>query len=381
MERPGVRKVCYVSGSRADFGLMEHTLRVLTEFGRFDVSIAVTGMHLSALFGNTVQDVERSGIRIAGRVAACMDALDGAGMARSIADELKGLVDLFNAERPDVVLLLGDRGEMLAGAIAGIHLNRVVAHIHGGEISGTVDEPVRHAISKLAHYHFTATEGARDRLIRMGENPKSVFVVGAPGLDSAVAASTTSKSELCRRHDIDPTLPLVLLIYHPVLQSADAAGSEMELILEAALSTSAQVLCVFPNSDAGSEAIRNAIRNLSGHPRFRTAVHLQRQDFLSWMSVADVMLGNSSSGIIEAASFGLPVVNVGDRQHGRERSGNVQDAPLDRGAIRQALISAFQNGHRQTRNVYGDGQAGIRIAHLLDTLPLSGDILRKQNAF
>ncbi|MBT8214327.1 MAG: UDP-N-acetylglucosamine 2-epimerase, partial [Acidimicrobiia bacterium] len=176
------RHITYVTGTRADFGLMRSTLELMAEDSRLSVDIVVTGMHLDPAFGRTVDEVLESGLAVAGEVPVDLGA-GGAGMANAIGQELMGITDVLGRNRPDVVMVLGDRGEMMAAALAAVHLNMPVVHLHGGERSGTVDESVRHAITKLAHFHFTATAGARDRVVAMGEDPSRVFVTGAPGLD------------------------------------------------------------------------------------------------------------------------------------------------------------------------------------------------------
>ncbi|MDH5763290.1 MAG: UDP-N-acetylglucosamine 2-epimerase [Nitrospinota bacterium] len=376
-----MRKIIYVSGTRADFGLMASTLKLAANDPKLDISLCVTGMHLSPRFGETVHEIEESGLRICGRVPVEIEETSGATMARAIGNELTGMVDLFEQEQPDIVLVLGDRGEQLAGALAAIHLNIPVVHLHGGERSGTVDEPVRHAISKLSHYHLVATEGSKERLIRMGEREDRVKVVGAPGLDGLKEMAQQSRKELCEKYRLDSEKPIALMLFHPVLQEADQAGHQTRQLMDALLDQSLQVIALMPNADAGGTLIQEALENYRNRSGIQLAVHIPRTDFISWMSAADVMVGNSSSGIIEAATFGLPVVNVGSRQNGRERSGNVQDAPAEGGTISQALEKALQTGKKSFKNVYGDGQTGQRIVDLLLTLALTPDVLHKSNTY
>lgn len=376
-----MRRICYVTGTRADFGLMERTLRLANTDPRLDVSVCVTGMHLLPQYGYTVKEIEAAEIRILARIPVMLDGSTGGVMARAIGHELVGMVEAFDRTSPNLVLVLGDRGEMLAGALAAIHLNIPVAHVHGGERSGTVDEPVRHAISKLAHYHFVTTKSARERLIRMGERPEHIFVTGAPGLDSLTGAARYSRHELCSKYGFDPNRPLVIMVFHPVLQEWQSAGTQASEIMQAIITERCQALCLMPNSDAGGQLIRDVLRQHAGHPDIRLDEHLTRDDYLSWLSAADALVGNSSSGIIEAATFGLPVINVGSRQDGRERSGNVIDAEPQAAAIALALRTALKTGHGSWENIYGDGRAGERIVELLATVPLSRGLLLKTNAY
>jgi GDP/UDP-N,N'-diacetylbacillosamine 2-epimerase (hydrolysing) len=375
------RKVCYITGTRADFSLMTGTLQRAQADPRLDVVVLVTGMHLLEEFGLTVREIEASGLRICARIPVHLDGTTGAVMARALGQALVGMTDVLENDRPDIIVVLGDRGEMLAGAIAAIHLNVHLMHVHGGERSGTLDESMRHAISKLAHFHMVATAGARDRLIRMGERTEHVFVTGAPGLDGIKEAATEERAALCAGARFDVRRPIALVVFHPVVQEADAAGEQMSEIMAALTDVSIQALCMTPNSDAGGRAIRAVLAQYANSPGITVRDHLNRNEFASWLASADVMVGNSSAGIIEAASLGLPVVNVGSRQQDRDRSDNVTDALPRRAAIRDAIAKALKAGHRQYSNVYGDGRAGERIVEHLATLPLDRKILSKANAY
>jgi GDP/UDP-N,N'-diacetylbacillosamine 2-epimerase (hydrolysing) len=377
-----MRSVCYVSGTRADFGLMQRTLAAAQRDPRLDLSVCVTGMHLSPMHGGTVKEVEAAGLRICSRIPLSLDDATGAGMGRAIGQALIGIVDALCEERPEVVMVLGDRGEMLAGALAALHLNIPVVHVHGGERSGTVDEPVRHAISKLAHLHCTATAAARERLVRMGERPEHVFVTGAPGLDGIEAMAGLPRQALCVQRSLDAGRPIALVVFHPVVQEADAAGGQMAEVLSALLGNGLQGICFMPNSDAGAAKIRQVLAGHASNPALRVVEHMPRGEFVSWMAAADVMLGNSSAGIIEAASLGLRAVNVGSRQDSRERSGNVLDVPAVRAAdIGAALKRALAAGRGHFQNVYGDGRAAERIVELLASFAFGPSLLQKTNAY
>lgn len=377
-----MRKVCYVSGTRADFGLMCSTLQRINADPRLQLGICVTGMHLLPEYGNTVAEIEAAGLPVVARIPVALDGSDGRTMALALAAELAGLVDAFSTQAPDLVLLLGDRGEMLAGALAALHLNIPLAHIHGGERSGTVDEPVRHAISKLSHYHFTATGDARERLIRMGENPARIFVSGAPGLDDITRNTTHDRQQLFAAYGFSPSRPLALLVFHPVLQEAGLARDQTLQILAGLTAADCQVLALMPNADAGGAQVGAALSDwATGRNGVRLLRHLPRDDYLNCLANVDLLIGNSSSGIIEAASFGLPVVNVGNRQEGRERSSNVTDVVHDTAQITAAIVAALNRGRLPTVNIYGDGQAGARINDWLATLPLTPELLQKQNAY
>ncbi len=365
------RRIAYVSGTRADFGLMRSTLQAIDADPALSLAVIATGMHLDPAYGSTVNEIEAAGLRIAAHIPVPTQPATGATMARNIGTMTAAMVDAFEAERPDIVLLLGDRGEMLAGAIAALHLNIAIAHVHGGERSGTVDEPVRHAISKLAHLHLVATDGARERLERMGEDGANIHVTGAPGLDGLPEAPELSERDR----------PKALMVFHPVLLEADCAEADATMLLDALSAAGCEILALMPNSDAGSDGVRRALDAARGRAGLEIAVHLDRSAFIAQMAYADLMIGNSSAGIIEAASFGTPAINVGNRQNLRERNANVRDVAAERGAVDAAIAAALSGGRFPCENVYGDGKAGERIVHLLRDQPLDAALFNKVNGY
>lgn len=375
------RKLLYLTGTRADFGLMAHALSLIDADSNLELSLAVTGMHLSELFGQTIRDVRATGLRIATEIPVALGSGTPEEGAQAVATILSGMTAHMTADRPDALVLLGDRGEMLAGAIAAVHLNIPVVHLHGGERSGTIDESIRHAVSKLAHYHFTSTEGARARLIAMGERPETVFVTGAPGLDTILAEPLPPREDVLQAHGLDPARPTGMVVFHPVVQSQQQAGAQVATVMAAALNAGLQLVSFAPNSDAGSQHIRAVLAQFDTHPDVRLLTHAERERYLALMARLDVMIGNSSSGILEAASFGTPVINVGDRQTGRERNANTVDVPVETEAIRAAILEALALGRHATHNIYGDGKAGVRIRDLLRDLPLDPELLNKMIAY
>lgn len=373
------RKIIYLSGTRADFGLMQATLQRLAAVA--DLSVAVTGMHLHTDFGSTVDEIRATSLRICGEIPTDTASRTPEGMSASIGQCILGMTTLLQRERPDILLLLGDRGEMLAGAIAALHLGIVCVHIHGGERTGTVDEPVRHAISKLSHYHLVATEESRERLIRMGESPARIQVTGAPGLAGIMALADLPLADCTTALKLPSVSPFVLAIFHPVVQQAGDAYDQTRAILLALQRTGLPVVWIEPNSDAGSHEIHRALADVAlpdGSTRIR---HLQRTLFCAAMKHCVVMVGNSSAGIIEAASFGTPVVNIGDRQRLRERNSNVQDVSPDADAIREAIEHSLVHGKWPCNNRFGDGSADRRISDMLMAFFLDRSVLEKTNAY
>ncbi|MEB3234418.1 MAG: UDP-N-acetylglucosamine 2-epimerase [Cyanobacteriota bacterium] len=356
--------------------------------GRLELGIAVTGMHLLQAYGHTVSEIEAAGLTVVARIPVALDGSSGGAMARAMAVQLEARGGVCEQWQPDLVVVLGGRGEMLAAALAGVHLGIPVAHVHGGERSGTVDESVRHAISKLVHLHLVATEQSRQRLIRMGERPDQIWVTGAPGLDgldAGVAVGAEARAAWCQAQGFDPGRPLLLVLFHPVLQEAASACQQAEALLQGIVQAApqAQLLVLAPNSDGGGEAIaqvwQQRLPALGLDHRLIT--HLPRSTYLEALAVVDALVGNSSSGIIEAASFGLPVVDVGSRQQARERSANVRHADPDAAQVASALRAALAGGRQPVVNVYGDGQAAGRISAILATAPLPPALLAKLNSY
>ncbi|MCA8961668.1 MAG: UDP-N-acetylglucosamine 2-epimerase (hydrolyzing) [Planctomycetes bacterium] len=376
-----IEHVAFVTGTRAEYGL----LRPIIDAARATpvrVSLVVTGAHLSSAHGQTVREIEADGIPIAARVPI-LGVDDGpAETARSIGRGVIGCTDAFETLDPDLVLLLGDRSETLAAAIAAVATNRWLAHVHGGDRTrGGLDESYRHAITKLAHVHFAATTRSAERLVRMGEDPGSVHVVGAPGLDAIRTLERWGGSEIERRLGFPLPDRFALLIQHSISIDPDAADQQMRATLDALARTGLPVIASAPNSDPGGRRVRAVLEAATRGSRLRLFDNLDHALFLNLLARATVLVGNSSCGIIEAASFGVPVVDIGERQAGRERAGNVITVDHEEGAIAAALDRAlhdeeFRRVARTVVNPYGDGRAAPRIVEQIARL--SGETLTRQ---
>ena len=371
------RRIAAVTGSRADYGHLRPVLAALARRGGVDLHVVVTGMHLQAAYGATAREVERDGWAIREvPVAAAADSLPA--VARSIGAGVVAMVDAFEALDPDIVVVLGDRFEVLAAALAATYSGRLLAHIHGGDRSqGGYDEYTRHAVTKLAHLHFAATRTSAARIRRLGEDPARIVTVGAPGLDDLVAGIPYG-ADICTRHGVKPG-GYLLVAFHPVSTDPGQAGREMRAVLHGAADAGLPVIGIFPNSDPGTRAtlaeLRQA-RHVKTHPS------LPRKEYLGLLANCAALVGNSSSGIIEAPVLGIPAVNVGPRQEGRERGANVLDVRADRKAVRNAIGKAlndpaFRKRVARRRHPYGDGKAGARIAAKLATVGLNAALRRK----
>lgn len=368
----------YVSGSRADFGLVEKCLQRIHSDDKHELGIVVTGQHLLEDFGNTVDDIIASDLRIIHKIPVVLKGASGQEMGRALATEIDGLLKFWGKHRPNLVLILGDRGEMLAAALAAVHLGIHVAHIHGGERSGTIDESFRHAITKLAHIHFPATKKSAERLEKMGELSDCIFTIGAPGLVGINDVLSENSSDVSNLIDVNTPKPLALCIYHPVFQETHNADVELKIIIETLLSEKYRAVVFRPNSDSGSLNMNKFLDTLEESPDLKIITHLERNEYLNLLKHSDLIIGNSSSGIIESASFNTVCVNIGTRQRNRERNANTIDVTkITKRSITEAIREARANPNH-LNNVYGDGFADKYLANILDTLDLSRFSLSKE---
>ena len=356
------KKICVVTGSRAEYGILRPVLFQIIRNPCLELSLIATGMHLSPHLGYTVKDIENDGFKPDYLVDMNLDSSDGLGMARSIGIGINGLAEAFNILKPDILLIVGDRIEVLAATIAASYMNIPVAHIHGGDRSegGHIDDNIRHAITKLAQIHFAATEESGERIIRMGENPSMVFVVGAPALDTILFEDLVAPEIIVKKYLLDPTQPFIIVVQNPVTREYQESYDQMKEILEAILSLKIQSLIIYPNADMGGQRIIDAIHEYEMYPFIKTVQNVPHKDYLSLMQVAGAIVGNSSSAIIEAPSFYLPAVNVGTRQKGRERATNIIDVPYSSEKIRDAIIKAVHDQNfrvfvKASKSPYGDG--------------------------
>jgi GDP/UDP-N,N'-diacetylbacillosamine 2-epimerase (hydrolysing) len=372
-----------VTGTRAEYGLLKPVMSEIRRAG-MNLKIIAAGMHLAPRFGSTYREILRDGFQIAARVPMTPTRDHAEAMGQSVGDGIQRMIRAIRRVDPDVVLVLGDRVEAFAAAVAAAFSRRVVAHIHGGDVTeGGMDEAMRHAITRFAHVHFAATRKSRDRLVRMGEVPKRVFFVGAPGVDAAAAVPRVPRRTLERALDVTFSQPVQVVVQHSVSTSPDSAAREMTETLEAVTASGRQTVVIYPNADAGGRRMISVIERYRRRKNLRIVRNLSAANYLSLLSRAAVLVGNSSSAIIEAPLFGLPAVNIGRRQAGRERSANVVDVPAKRQLIQEATeraVSRFVRAGRAAafKSPYGDGQASRRIARILRDLRITNDLLQKR---
>jgi UDP-N-acetylglucosamine 2-epimerase (non-hydrolysing)/GDP/UDP-N,N'-diacetylbacillosamine 2-epimerase (hydrolysing) len=376
------RRIGVVTTSRADYSHLYWPLRELAAHPDVELGLFTLGAHLAPEFGSTISEIERDGFSIRARIECLLNSDTDTGMAKTIGLAILGLADALTSWRPDLLLLIADRYEMLAPASVATALRIPIAHIEGGEVSqGAIDDQVRNALTKMAHIHFTSTPTARLRVIAMGEEPWRVYHAGAPSLDHMRRSTLLSRPEIEAKLSLALTPPTLLIAWHPVTILRDT-NAEADALFAALAQIPGQLLFVYPNADAGSFALIQRTRALAGtRPHTHIFVNLDAVTYWSLLGQVDAMIGNSSSGIMEAASFALPTVNVGIRQQGRERARNVIDAPAETAAIlaaiAQALRPEFRDSLRGMTNPYGDGTAAAAIARVLTTVPLDGLLLKQ----
>jgi len=366
-------RIAIVTGTRADFGLWRPVLDELERRGAdAEVGLLVMGMHLDRRFGHTVDEVRASGVRIIGEVPFTPKGDTPAAMAGSLGIAIEGAAPILADGRPDWLMVLGDRGEQLAAALVALHLGTAVAHLHGGErTAGAVDDVLRDLISRIARLHLVASDSAGERLIAMGIDPTRIRRTGAPGLDGLAASADGASPDLRARYGLPTTGPYLLLVVHPET-GKDPAGPLIlaDAVLDAVGSIDVPALAIWPNADAGGRAI--AARLEASRVTF-AGLHpsIPRDDYVGLLGGAAVLVGNSSSGIIEAPLLRVPAVNVGRRQEGRERGDNVIDVPPDADRVRNAIVAATDPAFRaglSGRSPYGDGTAARKIVDaVLDT--------------
>ena len=374
--------IAVVTTSRADYSHLYWPLRTLQSHPGIDLKLIVLASHLSPEFGHTVREIEADNFPIAARLECLLSSDTDVGMAKSIGVAVLSLADTLAVMRPDVLLLIADRYEMLAPAAVALALRIPIAHIEGGERSqGAIDDAVRNALTKMSHIHFTSTAAARNRVIAMGEQPWRVHHAGAPSLDHLRKSQLLSRSELEQRLNLDLSLPTAVVAYHPVTLLSDTDQQTGE-VFAAFEQLPQQLIFCYPNADAGSRDLAARIHQiLSRRPDARLFTNLPAVVYWSLLQHATLFLGNSSSGIMETASFAVPTVNIGRRQQGRERPRNVIDCPPNTRAILDAATTADTPSFRASiagmSNPYGDGSASERIVQVLSTLPSREDLLLK----
>lgn len=379
-----MRTIGVVTTSRADFGIYRPVLRAIQSHPRLNLRLFVSGSHLSTHGTRTAWEIEQEGFEITDRVEILLCSDTPQGTAKSMGLATAGFAQVFEGCRPDLLLVLGDRFEMFGAALAAVPFGIPIGHIHGGELTeGAFDESLRHALTKLSHLHFVATQEYARRVRQLGESPWRIVVSGAPALDNLREVVPMSLDELERERGVRVTADTLLVTFHPTTLEQEDVREQTTELLSALEAMGLPVVFTMPNADPGGLVIRQQVNEFVRHHATATAAEsLGTRGYFAAMRSCAALVGNSSSAILEAPSFELPAVNVGNRQRGRVRGTNVIDVVCRRDAILSAITRALDPGFRASLrgrpNPYGDGRAASKIVQCLDEVSLGGDLLVKE---
>jgi GDP/UDP-N,N'-diacetylbacillosamine 2-epimerase (hydrolysing) len=380
-----MRKIAFLTGSRGEWGYIRPIIKLIDKDPEMDYQILATHMQLLPEFGMAVNEIQRDGFEVHERLYMTLDGYTNQTMTKSLGILLIELTTSLTRLKPDILLLAGDRGEQLMGAIAGGHLGIPVAHIQAGELSGNIDGIVRHSITKLVHIHFAANIEFAERVKKMGEQEFRVHNVGAPQLDELTDGEYTLEKKLNKQFNFNAQEPILLAVQHPVTEEENSAAIHINETIEALKTTGIKTVMIYPNADGGSSDVRKALQKLKGS-NIQLFRNLPRRDYLGLMRRSSAIVGNSSSGILEAPTFGLACVNIGRRQTGRPQAENVinvknysRDEIVE--GINKALSDEFQKIARQSVNPYGDGRSSEKIYTILKEVSIDQNLLNKEMAY
>ncbi|MHA7646456.1 UDP-N-acetylglucosamine 2-epimerase [Nitrosopumilus sp. S4] len=377
------RKITVTTGTRAEYGILRPVLKNISKNKSLELFLIVTGTHLSKKYGMSINEIKRDGFKISDKFNMIPNGNTNYHMSLSLAKGIEKFSKVFTKIKPDINLILGDRDEMLASAIAAYHMNIPNAHIHGGDKSkGGIDEYTRHAITKMSNIHFAATKKSYLRIIKMGENKKYVFHTGSPSIDEVLASKISTKTELEKKIGLKFIGNEIILLYHPLTTQSQLSSEYIENIVKSLIKLKNNVIAIGPNSDAGSNKIRNFLLNASKKYNFiKYFDNFSRSDFLGLLNNAGLLIGNSSAGVIEASYFSIPVVNVGIRQNGREHGKNLIHTDEKKLNISRAINLALKIKNQKTllkTGIYGNGKASKKIVKILETIKIDEKLIQKQ---
>jgi UDP-N-acetylglucosamine 2-epimerase (non-hydrolysing)/GDP/UDP-N,N'-diacetylbacillosamine 2-epimerase (hydrolysing) len=376
------RKIAVLTGTRADYGIMKPLLKKIQQSKNLELKLIVTGMHLSPKFGKTIYEIKKDNFKIASKISLLPKKDSNYEMSISVGKGIILFSNLFKKLKPDINLILGDRDEMLSSAIAAYHMNIPVAHIHGGDrTKGGIDEYNRHAITKMSNIHFAASKKSYDRILKLGENPKFVFHTGSPAIDQIKENKITSKNELEKKYNLKFTGSEILLLQHPVTTQSEQSKKQIVQTLRTIVKLKNKTIAFAPNSDAGNNKILLNLKDYSKKYSFIKMYRtIPREDFLGMLKNCGVLVGNSSSGMIEASYFKIPVVNIGIRQEGRESGKNVAHVGFSQQQIFKAIKFFLNKKNTIAKNefLYGKGNASIKIVRYLEKIKLDKELIKKQ---
>lgn len=356
-----MKKILFISGTRADYGKMKSLMKALEAREDFEVYIFVCGMHLAEKFGSTYNEILKDGYK---NVYVAFGVTPTSNLSANLGNTITNLAGYAKNIKPDMIVVHGDRMDALAGAAVGVINNIRVAHIEGGELSGTMDESIRHAISKFAHVHFVCSEEARNRLLQLGEEESRIYVIGSPDIDVMMSAELPDMETVKARYDL-PYDEYAILMYHPVTTEYDTIHEKIKQVVDAVLKSEDNFVVIYPNNDLGSEIILNEYKRLQDNGRFKVFPSLRFEYFLTLLKEAKYMIGNSSAGVRETGVYGIPAIDIGSRQTGRygEKEGNIIHVSENCAEILSATKSV--GDHRRSTFLFGDGNSTGRFVEIV----------------
>lgn len=382
------KHICVITGTRAEYGILKLIIQKIQASKKLKLSLLVTGMHLLKKYGHTIDIIKKDNIPIIKVIP--MYENDGSrkdSLGLSLGNAIINFTIAFNELQPDILLVLGDRYEPLAAVLAATTLSIPIAHIHGGDnvVNGQVDEQIRHSITKFAHIHFPATKKSFERIKLMGEEEWRIFKVGSPTVDIIYQEQLLNKEEICQKLSLNPLEKIVLCIQHSYIIEPTLAGEQMKLTLKVLKDLNLQTVIIYPNNDPGSNLIIDEIESNKGVPNFKIFKNLDRNLYFSLLKNVDLFIGNSSSGLIESPIFKIPVVNIGNRNKGRESAENIVNVPYIYSEIKKGIEICFSKEFKKIcqniKNPYGEGKASERIVKILEELHITKDLLIKNLTF
>lgn len=383
-----MRKILVVTGTRAEYGLLYWTMKEIENHKDLQLQLIVTGNHLIREYGYTVDQIKKDGFKIYEEIDMIIDSEKKSSVLKSMGIEMIQMAQAFDRLKPDILLILGDRYETFVAATCAMMMNIPIAHMNGGESTeGAVDEQIRHAITKMAHIHFPGAEYYKERIIKMGEEPWRVFNVGQAGIENIKRLNLLDKEQLEKELNINFTKKVFLITYHPVTLELENIEEQIDNLLKAISNFDAQYIFTYPNADFGSKTIIHKINNfVKENNNAHICYSLGQVKYLSLLKYADIMIGNSSSGIIESPVFKIPVVNIGDRQKGRIRNNNIIDTNYSEKSITNAIDKAlkdkkFKENLNFIDSVYGNGNTSKQIVEILKSITINKKLLSKRLSY
>ena len=375
------RKITVTTGTRADYGLLRPILHRISSNKKLELYLLITGTHLSKQHGYTINEIKKDGFKVYSAFSMMPKTEFNYSISEMVGHGIIQFSKIFKKIKPDINIILGDRDEMFSSAISAYHMNIPNVHIHGGDVSGGIDEYTRHAISKISNIHFTATKKSMERVLKMGENPKYVFNTGSPAIDEIVEHKITSKKELQKKYDLKLNGNEIILIQHPITTQSELSKIQMKNTLNALTKFNKTIIVIAPNSDLGNKKIFEQIKLFSKkNPLIRLYLNFPRSDYLGLLKHVGILVGNSSSGIIEASYFNTKVIDIGIRQKGREKGPNVINCNTDEKSIKNSIEYALKLKTKKS-TIYGNGNSSKKIVKILEKIKIDKSLIQKQISY